>query len=64
MFESYYYPYYRSPGAFISPYPYAYPYYNYSSGINAFQSQLANQSVVNTGIAAGINQIANPTNIY
>jgi len=65
MFGSYYYPYYRSPGA-IMPYPYygAYnPYYNYL-GINAYQSQLSNQTVTNTGIAAGINQIANPINIY
>jgi len=58
----YYYPYYRSP--YVQPFysPYQSYYANY--GVNAFQSQLANQSVINTGTAAGINQIFSPTAIY
>jgi hypothetical protein len=57
----YNYPFYRSPYMYPA-YP-AYPYYaNY--GINAFQSQLANQSIINTGIATGINQVFSPVSIY
>lgn len=59
----YRYPFYRSP-YYQSLYPVVpYPYYaNY--GVNAFQSQLANQSIVNTGFATDINQIFSPTAIY
>jgi hypothetical protein len=54
----YTYPFYRSP--YFYP---AYPYFaNY--GINAFQSQIANQSVINTGVATGINQTFSPVSIY
>lgn len=59
----YYYPFYRSP--YVAPYwpnqPF-YPYFN--SSINAFDSQFANQSIVNTGTATGINQIFSPVNIH
>jgi hypothetical protein len=59
----YYYPFYRSPyvGPYWSTQPF-YPYYN--SSFNAVNSQFANQSIVNTGTATGINQIFSPTQIY
>lgn len=66
MFRNYYYPYYRTyPVAPYWPaypaYP-AYPYANY--GINAYQSQIGNQSIVNTGVATDISQVFSPTAIY
>lgn len=59
----YHYPFYRSPyvGSFYPMSPYS-SYYN--SSFNAFNSQFANQSIVNTGSATGINQIFSPTQIY
>jgi hypothetical protein len=68
MYTGYLYPYYRS---FPYPYPaYGYPawgyggvwggYGNYSAN-NIIGSAVANQSLINTGTAAGINQIATPT---
>ncbi len=64
MYNSYYYPYYRRYP--IPVWPVAYnPYYaNYGSYINAYQSQIGNQSIVNTGTASNINQIFTPTAIY
>lgn len=41
----------------------AYQSANTSSAINAFQSQLATQGVVNTGTMTGTTQTANPTSI-
>lgn len=68
MYNGYYYPFYRSfpgyPGPFYPQYPYYANYANYGSSINAFQSQLSNQSVINTGTATGINQVFTPTAIY
>ena len=56
----FYFPYYRS-----YPIVPVYPYYaNYGSYFNAFQSQIGNQSVINTGVANGINQVFSPTAIY
>lgn len=45
---------------------YGYPTWNYGgynsfNGINAVGSAIANQSIVNTGTASGINQIATPS---
>jgi hypothetical protein len=63
MYTGYLYPYYRS-------FPYAYPAYGYPWGFggygnyssnNIIGSAVANQSLINTGTAAGINQIATPT---
>lgn len=65
MYSGYYYPFYRSFPGYPGPFYTVYPYYaNYGSSINAFQSQLANQSVINTGTATGINQVFSPTAIY
>lgn len=72
MFSGYYYPYYRTiqpvvPYYPIQPYYPIAPYYayaNYGSAVNAYQSQIGNQSVVNTGVANGINQVFNPTQIF
>jgi hypothetical protein len=61
-FSNYYYPFYRSFP--VAPAYQPQYYYGPTNSVNAFQSQLANQSVVNTGFAAGINQTANPTTIY
>ena len=41
----------------------AYQSANTNSAINAFQSQLASQGVINTGTMTGTTQTANPTNI-
>ena len=69
MYPSYYYPYYRAlplvPYYPVQPYYPIAPYYaNYGSSVNAYQSQIGNQSVVNTGVANGINQVFNPTQIF
>ncbi len=64
------YPFYRSPyvGGFGYPYGYGYPnwgfngYGGYSS--NIVGSAIVGQSVINTGTAAGINQIATPSVIW
>lgn len=64
MYGGYYYPFYR---AFPTPYwpGVGYPYQSYyGSYINAYQSQLANQSVINTGVATNISQVFSPTAIY
>jgi hypothetical protein len=59
----YYYPFYRSPyiGPFYPVSPYT-PYYN--SSFNAYNSQIADQRIVNTGTATDISQIFSPTQIY
>ena len=44
--------------------PYYMPYGNYGYGINAFQSQIGNQSLVNTGVMAGVTQTFAPTQIW
>lgn len=69
MYSGYYYPYYRvlpiAPYYPVSPYYPIAPYYaNYGSAINAYQSQIGAQSVVNTGIATDISQVFNPTQIF
>lgn len=60
----YHYPFYRSFG--YAPYPYpvwgysGYPSYaNYGS--NIVGSAIANNSLINTGTAMGISQVATPT---
>ena len=63
MYTSYLYPVYRFP---IYGYPvYGYPAYggyaNY--GNNFVGSAVGYNNLINTGIAAGINQTANPINI-
>jgi hypothetical protein len=61
----YTYPFYRSPYNFLpGTYIPGYPYYGGGSYFNAFQSQIGNQSVINTGVASGINQVFSPTAIY
>lgn len=71
MYSGYLYPFYRG-----YPYPVVYPYvgwgsygyapygYGYSYGSNIIGSAVANQSLINTGTATGINQIATPTVIW
>jgi hypothetical protein len=65
MYNGYYYPLYRRfpeyPGPFYTNYPY---YVNYGSSINAFQSQIASQHVINTGTASNIGQVFSPAAIY
>jgi hypothetical protein len=67
-----YIPFYRSgwgyPGIGYG-YGYGYPTWNYGGygygyGSNIVGSAIANQSVVNTGTASGINQIATPSVIW
>ena len=63
----FYHPYYRTPYyGFGYPYGYGYgyPYGNYGTAINAIGSQFNSQSLINTGVATGVNQIFSPTNIY
>jgi len=62
MFGSYLYPFYRYPVYPSYGMPYGYPGYGYGgySGSNFVGSAVGYNSVVNTGIATGINQIANP----
>jgi len=48
----------------INPYYMPYGYGNYNYGINAFQSQIGNQSLINTGVMAGVNQTFSPTQIW
>ena len=68
MFNSYLWPNYRSSYFYPYIYPnfgygYPYGYGNYSSS-NIIGSAIANQSLVNTGTAVGVNQIATPTVIW
>jgi hypothetical protein len=68
MFNSYLWPNYRSSYFYPYAYPnfgygYPYGYGNYSSS-NIIGSAIANQSLVNTGTAVGVNQIATPTVIW
>jgi hypothetical protein len=70
MFASYHYPMYRYPvyAGYGSPYGYpsygygGYPSYGYGGygGSNFIGSAVGYNSVINTGTAAGINQVANP----
>jgi hypothetical protein len=60
MFNSFYYPYYRSFGYPVYPMPYYGP--TYSS--NIIGSAVSNQRLVNTGTAIGVNQISTPTVIW
>lgn len=63
MFNSFYYPYYRSFGYPVYPNPYGYPYGPvYSS--NIIGSAVSDQRLVNTGTAIGVNQISTPTVIW
>jgi hypothetical protein len=72
MFYGYGYPFYRSP--YINNFGFGYPTWNYGGygngygnnygGINAVGSAISNQSLINTGIATGINQISTPSVIY
>jgi hypothetical protein len=77
MYRGYYSPSYRSsaPGYYpyggypYGGYPYGgYPYGGYpyggGSAINAFQSQIGYQSVVNTGTATNVSQVYSPFAIY
>lgn len=69
MYPGYLYPFYRSYS-----YPVVYPYsswgsygyapYGYGYGSNIVGSAVANQSLINTGTASGITQIATPTVIW
>ena len=67
MFYSYGFPFYRSP--FVGSFGFGYPLFGFGGfnsfgGINAVGSAIANQSLINTGTASGINQIASPTVIW
>lgn len=71
MYSGYYYPYYRVMPPLVPYYYPVQPYYpiqpyyaNYGSAVNAYQSQIGNQSVINTGVANGINQVFTPTQIF
>jgi hypothetical protein len=66
-----YIPFYRGGWGYGYPgygYAYGYPAWNYGGyggyGTNVIGSAIAGQSVINTGTAAGINQIATPSVIY
>ena len=59
MFASYLYPMYRYPVYPVYGLPYGYPSYVYS-GSNFVGSAVGYNSVINTGTATGINQIASP----
>jgi hypothetical protein len=56
--------------SYINPYSYPFEagayggFSNYNFGVNAFQSQIANQSLINTGTMAGVNQVFSPTQIW
>lgn len=60
----YRYPFYRSP--FVPYYGWGWggSFVNSNFGINAIGSAISNQSLINTGVATGINQISTPTVIW
>lgn len=59
----YIYPFYRSP-YILGGYPYGIPYGYGGYSSNVIGSAIANQSLVNTGTAIGVNQVATPTVIW
>jgi len=74
MFSGYLYPGYRSWGFGYPGYGFGYPTWGFGGvgiaggyggfGTNVIGSAIANQSLVNTGTATGINQIATPSVIW
>ncbi len=66
MYSGYLYPGYRSWGFGYPSYGFGYPTWGFGGGYgtNIIGSAIANQSLINTGTATGINQIATPSVIW